>query len=158
MLYVCDANGVYSVADPNFIINEAKRHIGVKMKRGVALTSPNAVRDYLQVQFSECEHEVFSCLFLDNQHRIIELVELFRGTIDGASVYPREVVKGGLERNAAAVIFTHNHPSGIADPSTADKSITQKLKDALGTVDIRVLDHFVVGSEGTYSFAEHGLL
>ncbi len=158
MLYVFDANGVYSVADPNFIISEAKRHIGVKMKRGVALTSPNAVRDYLQVQFSECPHEIFSCLFLDNQHRIIELVELFRGTIDGASVYPREVVKSGLERNAAAVIFAHNHPSGIAEPSTADKTITQKLKDALGTIDIRVLDHFIVGSEGTYSFAEHGLL
>jgi DNA repair protein RadC len=103
------------------------------------------------------EHEVFVCLFLDNQHRVIACDELFRGTIDGASVYPREVVKAALQYNAAALIMAHNHPSGISDPSQADRVITEKLKEALALIDVRVLDHFIVG-ENVYSFAEHGLL
>ena len=101
---------------------------------------------------------MFACLFLDNQHRVILLEELFRGTIDGASVYPREVVKQALYHNAAAVIFAHNHPSGISEPSQADKHITEKLKQALSLFDIRVLDHFIIGDGQPYSFAEHGLL
>ena len=97
-------------------------------------------------------------MFLDNQHRVIQLDELFRGTIDGASVYPREVVKQALHHNAAAVIFAHNHPSGVTEPSQADKQITEKLKKALDLFDIRVLDHFIIGDGEPYSFAEHGLI
>jgi DNA repair protein RadC len=101
---------------------------------------------------------VFACLFLDNQHHILEFEELFRGTIDSASVYPREVIKKALAHNAAAVIFAHNHPSGISEPSQADKLITDKLKQALALIDIRVLDHFIIGDGMPYSFAENGLL
>ena len=101
---------------------------------------------------------MFACLFLDNQHRVIHLDQLFRGTIDGASVYPREVVKKALHHNAAAVIFAHNHPSGISEPSPADKQITEKLKQALALLDIRVLDHFIIADGQPYSFAEHGLI
>lgn len=157
-LFVRDSFGNYAPANPEVVIAEAKREIAAKLSRGTALTSPNAVREALQVQLANYEYEVFLCLFLDNQHRIIECVELFRGTIDGASVYPREVVKEALNKNAAAVIFCHNHPSGIAEPSSADHVITRKLKEALSVVDIRTLDHFIVAAEGTYSFAECGLL
>jgi DNA repair protein RadC len=101
---------------------------------------------------------VFSCLYLDNRHRVIQFEELFRGTINGASVYPREVVKKALGHNAAAVIFAHNHPSGVAEPSAADRRITQQLSDALALVDVRVLDHVVVGDGTTISFAEQGLM
>ena len=124
---------------------------------GVALTSSDSVGSYCRLKLSHLEHEVFGVLLLDNQHRLVRYVELFRGTIDGAAVYPREVVKLVLIHNAAAVIFTHNHPSGHADPSQADVSITQRLKTALNTVDVRVLDHIIVG-ESTVSFAERGLL
>ncbi len=129
-----------------------------RLKRGKCLSSPDEVKTYLRMQIGHLEHEVFSCLFLDNQHAIIAVEEMFRGTIDGASVYPREVVKRALELNAAAVIFAHNHPSGVSEPSQADQRLTQRLKAALGTVDIRVLDHFVVGSADALSFAERGLL
>jgi DNA repair protein RadC len=157
-LFVRDNFGNYTPADPGLVIAAAKREISAMMARGKALVSPDAVREALQVQLADYQHEVFLCLFLDNQHRIIECVELFRGTIDGASVYPREVVKEALTRNTAAVIFCHNHPSGIAEPSSADHVITRKLKEALSIVDIRTLDHFIVAAEGTYSFAERGLL
>jgi len=157
-LFVRDNFGNYSPAEPQLVIAEARRQIAEMMTRGATLSSPGAVREALQVQLADYQHEVFLCLFLDNQHRIIESVELFRGTIDSASVYPREVVKEALARNTAAVIFAHNHPSGIAEPSTADNLLTRKLKEALGMVDIRTLDHFIVGCEGAYSFAEHGLL
>jgi DNA repair protein RadC len=111
----------------------------------------------LALHLGPLEHEVFACLFLDNRHRVIEYQELFRGTIDGASVHPREVVREAMRTNAAAVIFAHNHPSGVAEPSQSDLRITQRLKDALALVDVRVLDHFIVGS-GIVSFAERGLL
>lgn len=120
------------------------------------LTSPDDSKNYVKLQLAELKHEVFSCLFLDNRHRVIKFVKLFRGTIDGASVHPREVVKEALANNAAAVIFAHNHPSGVAEPSEADKHITTRLKDALALVDIRVLDHLIVGDE-IVSFAERGL-
>ena len=120
--------------------------------------SPQEVRQFLQLKMRCLPHEVFACLFLDNQHTVISYEELFRGTIDGASVYPREIVKRSLALNAAAVIFAHNHPSGVAEPSQADQRLTQRLKSALGTVDIRVLDHFVVGESEALSFAERGLL
>ena len=121
------------------------------------LTSPEASKAYVKLQLATYEHEVFACLFLDNGNRVITFEELSRGTIDSASIYPREVVKACLRHNAAAVIFTHNHPSGITEPSTADIAITECLKKALALVDIRVLDHLIVGEEVT-SFAERGLL
>jgi len=122
-----------------------------------SLTSPNDSRDFVKLKLAEYEHEVFACLFLDQRHHVIAFDELFRGTIDGASVYPREVVKEAIKHNAAAVIFAHNHPSGNAEPSMADQAITNKLKDALALIDVRVLDHLVVG-EDVISFAESGLI
>jgi DNA repair protein RadC len=123
-----------------------------------ALASPGAVRDYLRLAISGREHEVFVCLWLDAQHRVIRSEELFRGTLTQTSVYPREVVKAGLRHNAAAVIFAHNHPSGAAQPSQADELLTRNLKEALALVEIKVLDHFVVAGNQAISFAERGLL
>ena len=140
------------------VLEMARRHFNEILQRGDALTSPDITRAYLSAQLRGYSFEVFACLFLDNQHRVIKLEELFRGSIDGASVYPREVAKQALFHNAAAVIFAHNHPSGIAEPSQADKLITEKLKQALALFDIRVLDHFIIGDGQPYSFAEHGLL
>jgi len=154
-LYVKDVFGDYAPAEPELVIAEAKRRIAVKCRRGASLTSPNAAREAIQLKLAEIEHEVFLCVQLDNQHRIIEFAELFRGTIDAASVYPREVVKEALAVNAAAVIFAHNHPSGLAQPSEADRVLTHRLRMALSMVDIRVLDHFIVGADEVYSFAEH---
>jgi DNA repair protein RadC len=121
-----------------------------------ALTSPEIVKLFCQNSLAAKEHEVFGVIFLDNQHRVRSTAELFTGTIDAASVYPREVVKNALAENAAAVIFYHNHPSGVAEPSQADRRITRRLIDALTLVDIKVLDHFVVSFENTVSFAERG--
>jgi DNA repair protein RadC len=140
------------------VLEMARRHFFESLEHGQALTSPEATRAYLSDQLRSYKHEVFACLFLDNQNRIIELEKLFRGTIDSASIYPREVVKSAIHHNAAAVIFAHNHPSGIAEPSQADKQITETLKQALQLLDIRVLDHFIIGDGVPYSFAEHGLL
>jgi DNA repair protein RadC len=156
----CRGNGLGDAkyAQLQAVLEMARRHFKEVLQRGDALTSPDATRAYLSAQLRGYSYEVFACLFLDNQHRIIRLDELFRGTIDGASVYPREVVKQALYHNAAAVIFAHNHPSGISEPSQADKQITEKLKQALALFDIRVLDHFIIGDGQPYSFAEHGLL
>ncbi|NIY83688.1 RadC family protein [Vibrio hepatarius] len=121
-----------------------------------ALTSPDVVKNYCRFSLAAKEHEVFGVIFLDNQHRVRASTELFNGTVDAASVYPREVVKKALAENAAAVIFYHNHPSGMAEPSQADRRITRRLIDALALVDIKVLDHFVVSFEETVSFAERG--
>lgn len=135
-----------------------RRYLNETLKRGVELSSPDSTRRFLQSHLRAYGREVFACLFLDNQHRLIEFRELFSGTIDGASVYPREVVKEVLSLNAAAVIFAHNHPSGIAEPSQADQLITERLKKALDLVDVRVLDHMIVGDTEVLSFAERGLL
>ncbi len=140
------------------VLEMARRHFKEALQRGDVLTSPEITRAYLSAQLRGYSYEVFACLFLDNQHHVIQLDELFRGTIDGASVYPREVAKQALRHNAAAVIFAHNHPSGVSEPSQADKQITEKLKQALALFDIRVLDHFIIGDGLPYSFAEHGLL
>jgi DNA repair protein RadC len=140
------------------VMEMARRHFAESLQRGNALTSPDVTRAYLCAQLRGYSYEVFACLFLDNQHRVIQWEELFRGTIDGASVYPREVAKRALFHHAAAVIFAHNHPSGINEPSQADRQITDKLKQALALFEIRVLDHFIVGDGQPYSFAEHGLL
>jgi DNA repair protein RadC len=125
---------------------------------GPSLTSPQTVKDYLRIRLADLPHEVFLVLFLDSQHRLLAADELFRGTLAQTSVYPREVVKAALARNAAAVIFAHNHPSGVAEPSRADELLTQALKQALALVDIRTLDHFVVAGHCVVSFAERGLL
>ena len=123
-----------------------------------AMTSPQAVRDYLRTRLACLPHEIFACLFLDSQHRVISCEELFRGTLAQTSVYPREVVKAALARNAAAVIFAHNHPSGVAEPSRADELLTSALKQALALVDVRTLDHMIVAGSQVLSFAERGLL
>jgi DNA repair protein RadC len=136
----------------------ARRHYREVLSTGPALEAPRATRTFLVAQLRDRSYEVFCCLHLDNRHRLIAFDELFRGTIDGASVHPREVVKQALARNAAAVIFAHNHPSGVAEPSTADELITSRLRDALALVDIRVLDHLIVGDGQCMSFAERGLL
>ncbi len=133
----------------------ARRHLAEALAGRPALKDPSAVRRLLQARLRDREHETFAALFLDNQHRVIAFDELSQGTIDGASVYPREVIKAALKHGAAAVIFAHNHPSGVAEPSSADRTLTERLKAALAQVDIRVLDHFVVG-EQVVSFAERG--
>ena len=139
------------------VLEMARRHFYASIQRGDALRSPDETRRYLAAELRACPHEVFACLFLDNRNRVLTFEKLFFGTIDGASVYPREVVRRAIDNNAAAVIFAHNHPSGIAEPSAADRQITQRLKDALALIDVRVLDHMVVGDE-VVSFAERGLL
>ncbi len=139
-------------------IQEAIGILHSTFKRGSAFTNSQAVSDYCMLQIADKKDEHFGCMFLDNQHRLIQFENLFTGTIDGAAVYPRVVVRRALELNSAAVIFTHNHPSGLPEPSQADISITNRLKDALKLIDIRVLDHVIVGSEGTVSMAERGLL
>ncbi|MAD45396.1 MAG: hypothetical protein CMH98_10350 [Oceanospirillaceae bacterium] len=140
------------------VLEMARRHLAEELQHGDALTSPDLTRQYLIAQLRDLRHEVFACLFLDNQHRVLTFQELFRGTIDGAAVYPREVVKQALETGAAAVILAHNHPSGIAEPSQSDRAITERLQQALALVDIRVLDHLVVGDGYAVSFAERGWL
>ena len=125
---------------------------------GQPLTSPDLVRDFLRTKLARLEHEVFCVLFLDNRHRVLGFEELFRGTINGTAVYPREVVKRSLALNCAALILVHNHPSGIAEPSHADEILTQRLKDTLSLVEVRVLDHLIVGREGVVSFADRGLI
>ncbi|MCK0745524.1 RadC family protein [Chromohalobacter nigrandesensis] len=136
----------------------SRRHLGSLLERGGALTSPALVRQFLTSQLRHLPHESFAALFLDTQHRVIRFETLSEGTLDSASVYPREVSRRALALNAGALIFAHNHPSGVAEPSDADRRITQRLKEALGLFDIRVLDHFVVGDGEVISFAERGWL
>jgi len=142
----------------NQLIAEVKHLLYVRLQtRDQVFTSPYATRDYLCLQLSERQQKVFCYLFLDSQRRLIEYQELFVGTINGCSVYPREVVKAALKVNAAAVIFAHNHLSGVAEPSVADQRITERLKSALALLDILTLDHFVIGDNTAVSFAERGL-
>ena len=156
----CQSNGLGEAkfAQLQAVMEMARRHFKESLQRGDALSSPDVTRAYLSAQLRGYSYEVFACLFLDSQNRVIQLTELFRGTIDAANVYPREVAKQALQHNAAAVIFAHNHPSGISEPSIADKQITEKLKQAMALFDIRVLDHFIIGDGEPYSFAEHGLI
>ena len=140
------------------VITLAMKILAIKHRAGRTLTSPDETRSFLRLRLADCRNEVFGCLFLDNRNRIIAVRELFQGTIDGASIYPRVVVQRALEHNAAAMVFFHNHPSGVAEPSNADEAITRRLKAALALVDIRVLDHFVVSAGESVSFAERGLL
>jgi DNA repair protein RadC len=135
-----------------------KRWLDEELKRDCVFNSPEAVQDCLKIHFAGREYESFVAMFLDSQHRLIATHELFRGTLTQTSVYPREVVKAALRENAAAVIFSHNHPSGVAEPSQSDQQLTTALKQALGLVDVRVLDHFIVAGTSVLSFAERGLL
>jgi DNA repair protein RadC len=136
----------------------ARRHYATALREREALTSPGAARRFLVAQLRDRPYEVFCCLFLDNRHRLLAFAELFRGTIDGASVHPREVIREALAHNAAALILAHNHPSGVAEPSQADELITRRLRDALALVDMRLLDHLIVAGPDTVSLAERGLL
>jgi len=140
------------------IIKSALEILKKRVFTDKALTSPKDTRDFIILHLAGLEHEVFGCLWMNNRHVIISCDNLFRGTVDGASVYPREVVKEALKKNSAAVIFFHNHPSGIAEPSSADINLTRRLKTALELVDVRVLDHFVISGGEAVSFAERGLL
>ena len=150
--------GVAKSAQLSAAVELARRSLRDELKNGAALTSPGAVRDYLRLALGGREHEVFVCIWLDAQHRVLKLEEMFRGTLTQTSVYPREIVKAALGSNAAAVIFAHNHPSGAAQPSQADELLTRNLKEALALVEVKVLDHFIVAGRHAVSFAERGLL
>jgi len=157
-LLACPGLGIAGYCRLQAALELARRHYAEALLRGPLLDSPAATHRFLIAQLRDQPHELFCCLHLDNRHRLIAFDELFRGTIDGASVHPREVVKQALGRNAAAVILAHNHPSGVAEPSQADELITHRLREALALVDIRVLDHCIVADNGCLSFAERGLL
>ncbi|WP_296704479.1 RadC family protein [Thiocapsa sp. UBA6158] len=156
----CEGKGLGTAkfAELQAVLELSHRYLLSRIRGQDVLASPEATRDYLKLRLYGSPHEIFACLFLDNRHRVISYDELFQGTIDGASVHPRVVVQRVLATNAAAVIFAHNHPSGVAEPSQADLRITQRLKEALSLIDVRVLDHVIIGDgEGT-SLAERGLL
>ena len=157
-LCVRDQDGGLRPATGEEIIGAANAALARRVKRGTSIDSPHTAREFLKMKLSALEHEVFAVIFLDTRHRMIEYRELFRGTIDGATVYPREVVKRALQHNASAVILGHNHPSGVAEPSEADRHITLKLAKALALVEIRLLDHVVVSRGGHVSLAERGLI
>ena len=156
----CDIHGMGSSKYVQFqaVLELSRRTLHEEMETGDALNSPGAVRDYLQLLLRGRQQEVFMVIFLDAQHRVMASEELFSGTLTQTSVYPREVVKRALYHNAAAVIFAHNHPSGVAEPSQSDRMLTDALKQALSLVDVRVLDHFIVAGSGCLSFAERGMV
>lgn len=156
----CQAKGL---GDAKYVqlqacVEMSRRYLRECLERGDVLSSPEDTRNFLMSELSGRAYEVFACLFLDNKHRVIKFEELFYGTIDGASVYPREVVRRALQHNAAALILAHNHPSGIAEPSQADIAITRRLKEAMSLIDVRVLDHLVIGDGYSISLAERGLV
>ncbi|MEA2093322.1 MAG: DNA repair protein RadC [Pseudomonadota bacterium] len=150
--------GLAKYAQLQAVLEMGRRHLQEQLQREATLDNPDVTRNFLISRLRHHQHEVFACLFLDNRHRIITFEELFHGTIDGASVHPREVVKRALQHNAAAVILAHNHPSGIAEPSRADVQITRRLVEALALLDIRVLDHLIIGDGEGVSLAERGQL
>jgi len=156
-LYVKQSSGRYSIAEAGVIINAASA-IPPQIERGTRIGSPDDTLVVLREYFAGKERESMVAIWLDNRHRVMDTETIAVGTVDGASVYPREVVKSGLRLNAAAIIIAHNHPSGVAEPSQADKQITRRLQDALALVDVRLLDHFVLGSSEHTSFAERGLI
>ena len=150
--------GMAKYAQLQAILELSRRHMAETLERGDALCDPNATRRYLMARLRDYPHEVFACLFLDNRHRVIAYEELFHGTINGTSVHPREVVKRCLGHNAAALILAHNHPSGVAEPSQADIKLTLRLQEALALIDVRVLDHIVIGDGESIALAERGLI
>ena len=160
ILYTTDVNAPkgFRPATLEEIMTGARQALALRIRKGTELTSPQRTRDYLMTRLATREFETFCVLYLDNRHRLIACEDLFRGTIDGASVHPREVVKEALRHNAAAVMLAHNHPPGVAEPSHADELIARRLREALQLVDIRVLDHLIVAGGEILSFAERGLL
>jgi DNA repair protein RadC len=149
----------YRVATPDQILDSARAISAARyVEGGPVLGSPRAARDFLIAQFAGLQHEVFAVLFLDSRHRVVAFEVMFRGTLDGSSVHPREVVKAALAHNAGALIISHNHPSGIAEPSQADEIITTRLRDALALVEVRLLDHLIIGGQTCTSLAEKGLI
>jgi DNA repair protein RadC len=140
------------------VLEMSRRHMESTLKKGDAFTDSQAAQQYLKQRLRHHSQEVFACLFLDNQHQLIKFEELFFGSINSASVYPREIVKKAIEYNAAALIVAHNHPSGNSEPSLSDKKITERIKSALDLIDVRLIDHIIVGDAMTYSFAQHGEL
>jgi len=158
-LYIRTTTGRYRCAEPCEVTEYAAQIYTARLNSiGAALSNPADARAHVTAALRGRDAEVFAVLFLDNRHRVIAFEELFRGTIDGASVHPREVVKRALHHNAAAVILAHNHPSGVAEPSRADEALTARLKDALALIDVRILDHLIVGDGAVVSFAERGTL
>ena len=156
-----DQPGVYTVETPltdEDILEKASDILLEKINNSDVISNPKDTRTFLKFKLSALEYEVFAVIFLNNRHQIITYKELFRGTIDGASVYPREVVKEALAVNATSIIIAHNHPSGVAEPSQADERITLRLKEALGFMDIRLLDHLIIGFDETVSLAERGVI
>ncbi len=147
-----------TTVEQDTLVKLALQIMEARHQPGKRLENPDDTRRYLRLKLADRPNEVFGCLFLDSRCRIIDMRELFQGTLDGASIHPRVVVQQTLESNAAAVVFYHNHPSGVAESSMADQSITRRLKDALALIDVRVLDHFVVSACGSVSFAERGLM
>ncbi|MBK1648691.1 RadC family protein [Rhabdochromatium marinum] len=150
--------GVAKFVQLRAVLEMSRRYLLEDLKARDALTSPEATRNYLKMRLRGYPYEVFAAIFLDNRHQVLEYTELFRGTIDGASVHPREVIRAAIQCNAAAVIFAHNHPSGVAEPSQADIRITERLRQALEYIDVRVLDHIIVGAGAGTSFSERGLI
>lgn len=150
--------GVAKYVQLQAVMEMARRHLWAELQQMESLTSPGDTRQFLLAKMRDLEHEQFACIWLDNQHKVLSFEPLFRGTIDAAAVYPREVIKSALRFNAAAVIVAHNHPSGVAEPSQADRLITDKLDQALRSIDVRLLDHMVVGQGIVVSFAERGWL
>ncbi|WP_275166541.1 RadC family protein [Citrobacter koseri] len=157
-LLVRDVQGHYLPATDEQILDAARQVIDVKMQRGSKFTSVESTREYLCAKLASYEHEVFAVLFLDSQHRLIEYAEMFHGSIVSTEVHPREIVKKALTNNSAAAILAHNHPSGNSEPSDADRRVTQRISDALELVEIRTLDHIIIGGNDTTSFAERGWL
>ena len=157
-LYVRDAQGQFVPAAGDAILEAAKAHMRNRVRPGTKLSKPGVVRDFLSVTLGDRDCEYFCLLLLDSHHRLLKFVELFRGTIDSASVHPREVVKTVLEARAAAAVIVHNHPSQVAEVSAADELITSKLRTALGVIDVRVIDHLIVAGAEVVSFAERGLI
>lgn len=157
-LLIRRADGTVEAASRAEIVAAARAVLEHRVRRGAALQSPEKVGEYLTMRLGHLDYECFGLILVDNRHRLIECVELFRGTIDGAAVYPREVVKLALERGAAAALAYHNHPSGVREPSAADELITRRLREALATVEVRLLDHLIVAGAEVLSFAQRGLL
>jgi DNA repair protein RadC len=158
VLRLRDVEGDYRQVDACEVLQAAQQVLLSRVRDSDVLASPQAVRDFLRVKLAALEHEVFAVIHLDSQHRVIEYVEMFRGTVSQTSVYPREVVKESMMRNSAALLLVHNHPSGSTQPSRADEMLTQTLKAALALVDVQVLDHLIVAGNNILSMAERGLM
>lgn len=157
-LYVADPSGTFVPAKDSQVISAATAAVGRKLRRGIVFDSPAVARKHLPVMLGALEHEVFCVAHLDSRHRLINFEQMFRGTIDGAAVFPREVIKSALAHNSAALVLVHNHPSGAAEASEADRLITQRIREACALMDLRVLDHFIVCGDQIVSFAERGYL